>query len=192
MRKTRREKISILVWCVIPAVLVFGLTRSASRVWQDIQRTSSSAVWPSIVGQITYVIDPDSYLIHRYESDAILAFKYTVNGKEYTSSTISFSRRYKWYYSEIKEFTTPFRSHPSVRLFYDPQKPWIAVLQPGGSNSDNIWFFAGQCVAILLTSIFLVLMIWNACRVFFQIILVKRRKAVRVAQPQSKNAGHAG
>lgn len=166
------------------AMLVFTLIRSASRVWQDIQRTTSSAKWPSIIGQITGVIDPDSSLLRNYNSDAIIAFKYAVHGQEYTGTTISFSRRKKWYYNQIKAFIIPFQSHPQVQIFYDPQEPWIAVLQPGGSNSDNIWFFAGQCVAILVISLYLIFIILTAYKKLKHYL--SKTKALRQKKCQSR------
>ena len=158
------KQLSYWVWAIMPVVALFLMSRSASRVWQDIQRTSSSAAWPSTLGQITHVIDPDLSWSKRYRDDAILAFKYSVNGQEYTGNTISYSRRKKWYYSEIKNFIIPYKGHPRVRLFYDPQQPSVAVLLPGGGNSDNIWFFAGQCFVIVVTSIILILGIWQTRR----------------------------
>ena len=158
------KQLSYWVWTIMPVVALFLISRSASFVWQDIQRTSCSAAWPSTVGEITHVIDPDSSWSKRYRSDAILAFKYSVSGQEYTGNTISYSRRKKWYYTEIKSFIIPYKGHPRVRIFYDPQHPSVSVLQPGGSNSDNIWFFAGQCFIILMTSTILILGIWQTRR----------------------------
>lgn len=91
----------------------------------------SSKRWPSVFGKVLESgldissgtkISDHSVLPH-------LVFEYRVNNKKYTSSKIAILRG--WTETEAKKYPLMYSVGSEVKVFYKPNKPRVAVIEPG-------------------------------------------------------------
>lgn len=137
-----------LIWRLTLAFLMIGIANSAISVWRDIQYTKTSVNWQMVDGRLVRVVDLDTIPWRgKHKPDEIVEYEFVVGAKTYSGRTISFSRRSAWYHDEVRDLVTSLASKRSVPVFFNPSFPKEAVLQPGGSNEANIWFFVGQMFA---------------------------------------------
>ena len=98
----------------------------------SVRRAAESTDWPivegSVIGSSLKVIQDSNQ--HRFRP--LVEYAYSVDGKDYRCSRIQWgglvdlpSR------SAAAKVTAHYRSGKAVKVYYDPGKPAVAVLQPG-------------------------------------------------------------
>lgn len=128
------------------------------------EQAIASTEWPSVNGrilrsQIVYVYSESdtSRPFHpgqgggsapswsHLSPNADIAYAYQVNGQDYRSEKISFM------FIDIDETVANYRTGSTVKVFYDPLNPSIAVLEPGyGITPANVITFGSFAIAVLL------------------------------------------
>ncbi len=87
--------------------------------------------WPTVEGVVV------SATVNTHESDGstmykpVITYKYSVNGKEYTSPKLSFSDYSSSNSDYAYETVNKYPKGTKVTVFYNPEKPYKAVLEPG-------------------------------------------------------------
>ncbi len=116
-----------------------------------LQYSATSKSWPSVTGTITrsevkiWKRDSNTH----YEPD--IAYSYTVEGKKYTSSKITVGDgALDNNVSKAKRLQAEYPAGKEVEVYYDPDLPESAVLQPGTKSGDlmlagisALFFFIG-------------------------------------------------
>jgi hypothetical protein len=145
------------LWRLFLTVVVVLILRSAYFVGCDIVAVNESQSWPSVQGTVVRFTDVNgSGAPKSWRRDRIVEYSYQVDGSSYTGNQISFSKRSKWMYEDVKAITSTWVTMPEVRVFFDPKNPARSVLQPGGSNIANLLFIFAQVVTALALSFVLV------------------------------------
>jgi hypothetical protein len=116
-----------------------------------LQYSSTSKSWPSVPGTITksevQVFKRDGNT--HYQPD--IAYSYTVEGKKYTAYKITVGDgSLDNNVSKAKRLQAEYPVDKEVEVFYDPDLPESAVLQPGTKSGDlmlagisALFFFVG-------------------------------------------------
>lgn len=124
-----------------------------------LQNAKASSKWPAAKGIITVseVIKNESTTgtgTNKRKTvtyNAKIHFKYSVKGKDYTSSNVTFGQSTKG----AGEIVNRYPIGKNVKVFYNPQDLEVAVLEPGVSTSS--YLFLGFGIFFTLTGlIFLV------------------------------------
>ncbi len=125
--------------------LLIGIALSISGYCVIVSAIASSS-WPKVQGQI---IASD---IKRRHSDrgrvihtAKVFYKYSVNATKYSSNKISFGE-----YNHAGRIVNLYRKGKTVWVYYNPEKPQIAVLEPG--ISWDSFFLLGMGVLFIFAS----------------------------------------
>jgi hypothetical protein len=119
--------------------------------WPPLQYANTSKSWPTVPGTITrsevkvWKRDGNTH----YEPD--IAYSYTVEGKKYTSSRITVGDgSLDNNVSKAKRLQAEYPVDKEVNVYYDPDLPESAVLQPGTKSGDlmlagisALFFFIG-------------------------------------------------
>jgi hypothetical protein len=74
---------------------------------------------------------------------AKVLYEYSVDGIKYTSSKISFVGYNSSKRNEVKSIVDKYPKNKSATVYYDPENPEIAVLQPGETRGIHIPFIIG-------------------------------------------------
>lgn len=102
----------------------------------DLYKDMAATSWPIALGNLTltYSPAPQSHILPEYGPifhplrTRELVYSYEVDGKLYTSSTMSFG----FTLSENKEITESIKgNHAQVKVYFNPSDPNEAVLMPG-------------------------------------------------------------
>ncbi len=95
------------------------------KAWQNYQAAKASTAWPTTSGVITKV--------ERYKRFfrwlPRVGFSYSVDGKNYVSGRISFAAGYRP--KEVDAVLGRYSVGQNVPVYYPPEKPTEAVLEPG-------------------------------------------------------------
>jgi hypothetical protein len=140
---------------LILVLVVVLIIRSSYFVVLDIVAVIESASWASVRGTVVQFADFNAAR-KSWRRDQIVEYEFRVQGVRYTGNQISFAKRSKWSYGDVKAITTKWSSNPDVTVFYDPANPLRSVLEPGGSNVANAVFFGVQLLTALAFSVVLV------------------------------------
>ncbi|MEZ4842327.1 MAG: DUF3592 domain-containing protein [Flavobacteriaceae bacterium] len=91
--------------------------------------SKDSVQWTKVNGEISEVPD------YGAEVKFSLKYTYSVDNTKYSNSRIIFSSStiYRRYYA--KEFERKYRLHQMVDVYYNPEKPSQAVLEPGRTDA---------------------------------------------------------
>jgi hypothetical protein len=114
-------------------LLAVFLAPLAYSIW----RTHASQTWPSTVGTI---LESGTTQNYRGRVHPSVKYSYAVGGAAYEGWTIQLSAEYAGA-AQAREIAQRFRAGP-VQVYYDPNNPAEAVLQPGG-NARVQWFMLG-------------------------------------------------
>ncbi|WP_461786359.1 DUF3592 domain-containing protein [Prosthecobacter sp.] len=144
-----------LIWRLFLALAVALIIRSSYSVVLDIVAVNQSSSWPSTQGTVVKYTDFNAAL-RSWRRDQIVEYEFHVQGVRYTGNQITFSKRSKWDYEDVKTATAKWPSNPEVSVYYDSANPMRSVLEPGGSNVANILFFVAQLLAALGLSALLI------------------------------------
>lgn len=132
-------------------VVVVLIVRSSYFVALDIIAVNESVTWPSVRGSVTRFTDVNGASAPRsWKRDRIVEYEFKVREVRYTGNQISFSKRSKWDFDDVKVITAKWSSNPEVSVYYDPSNPMRSVLERGGSNVANILFFSAQLLTALV------------------------------------------
>ncbi|MFV0593276.1 MAG: DUF3592 domain-containing protein [Draconibacterium sp.] len=104
---------------------------------------SKNAVhWPKVSGVISQIRD------YGAEVKFSLAYTYAVNNIEYESSRIIFSSSTIYTRGYAIEFESKYSLHQKVEVYYNPEKPLQAVLEPGKTSAASSIIFLTILLAL--------------------------------------------
>ncbi|MEO5721122.1 MAG: DUF3592 domain-containing protein [Chthoniobacterales bacterium] len=98
------------------------------KAWQTHQTAKASAAWPTTEGTITKV----ERFKRLFRSLPRVAYTYSVGEKNYASERISFVAGYRP--KEVDEVLSRYTVGQTVPVYYPPERPTEAVLQPGSNK----------------------------------------------------------
>ncbi len=164
---------------IIVVLLIFGLIGiilSALGIWftrsgfQGIISARSSTSWPSTMGNIVSASVVEQQPVgtnmeeHTRQTDyrPALVYSYTLGGKTYGSGHVIFNDDVI-VYSSIEKARAAIKKYPvgqNVQVYYDPENPAMAVLEPGKAGPSWRSFSSG-----LLCLLFAVMVVWMAVNI---------------------------
>ena len=129
--------------------------------WTILQNARASADWPSVEGQITrslvaYSTDAeggDSY------SPEVTFVYVAVDDRSHEGRTIKFGENSYGSERKAQEIINRYPLGQTVTVFYDPENPDKAVLEPGVSNGSYIVLGIGVLFVLLALMVRLFVMI---------------------------------
>jgi hypothetical protein len=111
--------------------VVFGILQ--------LRTAKASAGWPAVKGKIVLAgvetsssTDEDGSTSRRYSPR--VEYAYTVSGRKYTSHQAAVGSRRTYGSRSAAEAKLAYRSGQQVDVYYNPQKPSQAVLEPGAAG----------------------------------------------------------
>ncbi len=140
----RRTAAMILTFVGIIFLLIgFLLTKYLGKPM--VEQAKASENWPTTEGIIK-----SSEVIEKREDNGLMysaniVYSYTVNGQTIESNQVWFSANYSS--SNRQEFQRTVIDYPvgkKVKVYYDPDDPVVAVLNPGAFTSTYIVLFLGR------------------------------------------------
>ena len=115
-----------------------------------LNNATASKSWPAING----IIKSSRVITNRdndgtmYSADVV--YEYLVNGQKYNSSTIRFEADFKSSNSsKAYEVINRYPEGREVQVYYNPEKPELAVLEPGAFFSSYIIWLVGLLFFII-------------------------------------------
>lgn len=121
----------------------------------DFRKSIASKDWTSTEGEIVH-----SEVIRRGISQPKVNIEYTyrIKGKKYSSKLIHFGspQQSPWAKKENRFHVKAYPKGKKVDVYYNPESPDIAVLEPGFSLSANIQFMIFGIIFGILTIVVLV------------------------------------
>jgi hypothetical protein len=140
--------ILILFWAGF-LVGLWWLKRAASRFFL----AKASVTWPATEGKITASKIEEVRGNRGTAYHARIRFSYAIQGKAFSANT----PKYGYYhdYGNVRILTKKYPKGSKAQVFYDPENPSNAVLEPGYSHAITvelivivallgIWLFAGM------------------------------------------------
>ncbi|NJN44561.1 MAG: DUF3592 domain-containing protein [Anaerolineae bacterium] len=118
--------------------------------WTILQNARSSSSWPATQGQIT-----ESTLDHSTDAEGgdsyspEVTYTYQVNGIFYENGTIKFGENSYSSQRKAQEILNRYPVGQMVSVYYDPDKPGRAVLEPGVSGGSYIVFGIGVLFVLI-------------------------------------------
>ena len=118
-----------------------------------LRRSKQSESWPFTEGEVV-----SSHVKSRHDSDgdtsysAAVRYEYEVNGTTYVSRTISFGRKLYFGRASAEDVAAMYPVGEKVTVYYDPNNPKIATLEPGIS--------VGSFIVLGLSAVFLIVGLW--------------------------------
>ena len=118
-----------------------------------LRRSKQSESWPYTEGEVV-----SSHVKSRRDSDgdtsysAAVRYEYEVNGTAYVSRTISFGRKLYFGRSSAADVVAMYPVGEKVIVYYDPNHPKIATLEPGIS--------VGSFIVLGVSAVCLVVGLW--------------------------------
>ena len=124
-----------------------------------------STSWPTTIGRVisskvssTRITNPGEASETRFR--AAVSYQYTVNGSSYHSSKISFVFSVQTSPNSSSRAKSIVKKYPrgkEVKVFYNPEKPEIAVLEAGTSSIPYFYHLFG--IGFMLISSFVYMMV---------------------------------
>lgn len=110
-----------------------------------VQNASVSSDWPSVKGEITKSkVEKKTERVKkndRWQTKttfwAGVQYSYSVDGTEFVGGKISFGD-YGGEQEHARQIVKRFKKGKAVDVYYDPEEPKTAVLEPGTSNSSYL------------------------------------------------------
>lgn len=147
-----------LLFCVVGLVLaLFG--------YQNLSYAEQSTEWPTTEGTVVYS-DTTSHLNQNqgkrsYSAD--VRYEYEVAGTEYTSSNISFQHETSGSHrDEIQAIVARYPKGKRVTVYYKPERPKTAVLEPGADSPSYGMLIVGGGFLLLAVPLFLLALVNKA------------------------------
>ena len=115
--------------------------------WGLITDARESLSWPTATGTVlhsrvtSYTSTSDGKPTQMYSAD--IGYRYTVNKKTYTSRDVSLGEHSSNSSGGMRELTQQYPVGKSITVYYDPDKPHNALLEPGPAFITYIPFAFG-------------------------------------------------
>ena len=160
-----RKLMSIVLWLVgagiVSIVVILGFMIGG--FYQTMQQAIASKSWPVAQGR-TFVSQVRETKIPKGKSSApgyraVLEYEYTVNGKTYRSNLIHFNYRATEKREEALRFVERYPEGSLLPVYYDPQNPMTAVVEPGHEEELYKEMQVMVLVIGLLILVFIILLI---------------------------------
>ncbi len=139
--------ISIVFLAAGLGISVFG--------WIVLQNARVSAGWPTVQGQIVESTVRESTDEDGTSYFADVRFRYVVDDQPYTADTVNFGQYGSSDPNHAQEIVSKYEYGGSVLVYYDPEKPQTAVLQPGTTWSSFFILGFGSIFALIGLGMFL-------------------------------------
>lgn len=130
-----RKPPSVLGTLIFAAVFFVGGLMAYQHITKPMaEEAEASKEWPSVEGTVT-----QSELNKSRDNDgndmysADIQYKYSVDGKEYTDGSIQTMDGSTSMKSSVKKTVKKYAVGTQVQVYYDPEFPNTAVLEPGTS-----------------------------------------------------------
>jgi hypothetical protein len=133
---------------------------------RSVWRGLASSHWPTVSGVVLHAGMTESqaketgtrntYIFYSTK----LAFRYQVNGQDYTTETVQFGRAIGS--GDISSEAVLMLRYPAgtkVTVFYHPHDPALAAVKPG-VNTDVAWYLCGGAILILFGAFCVVGYLW--------------------------------
>lgn len=104
---------------------------------------AASGSWPYVEGQVTWTQfrHSDSHVYQK------VRYRYVVGGREYSSEQISFARAHRP--ARSKQTARRYTEGQSVRVYYNPENPANAVIEPGLSYFPFLLLLLGLAFLVV-------------------------------------------
>ena len=116
-----------LIAAVITGIAVIVLVRELLAL----RRGKQSELWPYTEGIITHARARQIGDIHSTQYRLSVRYEYEVDGKRYTSRRYAFGTRYITGFRNAQETAAQYRDQGQVTVYYNPENPRHAALEPG-------------------------------------------------------------
>jgi len=142
-----------MVFQIIPILFSVIAAWMLGREILSLRRGKQSETWPFTEGEVV-----SSHVKSRHDSDgdtsysAAVRYEYEIGGATYVSRTISFGSKLYFGRFSAEEVVAIYPVGEKVTVYYDPNHPKIATLEPGIS--------VGSFVVLGLSAVFLVVGLW--------------------------------
>lgn len=121
-----------LVWGVLAGLLTAAITVSFGFTLRSLYLIQKSSHWPAVQGRVIAFTHVEPRPRSGYPESDLIRYGYRINGQDYVGSTVSFSRRTKWYQNDVRALIERYGGKSAVMVFYDQSNPANSVLEPGG------------------------------------------------------------
>lgn len=147
-RRTRHLRVTSTPrygWLAVLGILIGGLMtgRSAYEVYMSFR----TAGWQRTEGVILQSETRRARSSEGHTTELILRFEYDVGAKQYTGNRVGYARVYSG--RSATRAASTYRVGRRVDIYYDPDDPAAAVLEPGGSFAIYPVFALGIFFLIL-------------------------------------------
>ena len=132
--------------------ILFILVGIVALIWGGIvlKNASASAAWSSVRGEVTESkVETKAERVKRNERWrtektywAKVRYSYSVEGTPYTGGKVSFGE-YGGKQEHARQIVKRFPKGKAVDVYYDPEKPEMAVLEPGVTKSSYLFLGIG-------------------------------------------------
>ena len=157
-RGHRKDYLFSYLLCAL--LLVLG-GKSAHWVVTDTLRAYASTGWPDTEGVITSSKIGKSYAVRGGSlHSALVTYQYDVEGKDYMGSVIGYPPR-RGSRHEAEQKLSKYTIGTAVRVFYHPDNPGIACLEPGNVSIFFIIMMGGVSAILAGSGIWLGLFLWK-------------------------------
>jgi hypothetical protein len=145
MKKSPRGCLLIII---IP-ITIFGVM-IAIWGWNNYTGAKASENWPSTDGVIVsskVEVDEGKSADQEPRYTAVVMYKYNVKGYEYTADKVSYSTKTSLNKSDANRVVGRYPLGKKVKVYYNPDKNHIAVLEPGMASASYFPIVFGIMVA---------------------------------------------
>jgi hypothetical protein len=97
----------------------------------SLRRGKQSEFWPETEGTIIHARTRQIGDIHSTQHRLSVHYEYVVGGKRYTSRRYAFGTRYITGLRAAQETAAQYRDEEGVKVYYNPENPRQAALEPG-------------------------------------------------------------
>jgi hypothetical protein len=109
---------------------------------RGLKRSAGSKNWPVVEGKvISSDIASQTYLITQYSPE--ISYEYSVNGTPYSRRGTTFGREVLRSKEAALACVAEYPPGKVVAVYYDPNNPEVAALEPRGADSQNLFCLVG-------------------------------------------------
>lgn len=143
-----------IIFLSIFVIIGMGLSIWGGNV---LRNASASSNWPTVTGQVI-----NSTVSENSDSDgttygADVYFEYRVNDQQYGSDTVSFGQFSSSDYGHARNIVNRYPEGTQVEVYYNPEDPETAVLEPGVTWSS--YMLLGMGLAFICLPGFMMLIV---------------------------------
>lgn len=108
---------------------------------------AASLTWPTTPGRI---VSSEVKQTPKGGARPIIAYTYAVAGQSYTGHIASFTGTHSL--QESQRLVTAYPAGADATVYYDPEKPSLAVLETGAKPVTVLWVMGGLLLAVSMTA----------------------------------------